>query len=130
MALRVACGTTARGPIANVVAHHLWNRLERSNHRHGLALSLGLGCVGNRRIGDFGRAVRPRRSLPLGPRQHGSSSRVRSAARSPESLEGQPQEAKVVSCGATKTALWPCLATGRAAEKSAVHTQNLGEYMN
>ena len=99
LALRVACGTTARGPLANVVAHHLWNRLERSNHRHGLTLSLGLGFVGNHRIGDVGRAVRPRRRLPLGPRRHGSSSRVRSAARSPESLESQPQEAEVVSCG-------------------------------
>eukprot|EP00964_Phaeocystis_antarctica_P132642 scaffold96777_cov63-Phaeocystis_antarctica.AAC.6 len=61
LASRVACDTAARGPMANPVAHHLWNRLERSDHRHGLALPLGLDFVGNAEsatlAGPHGRAA-------------------------------------------------------------------------
>ena len=67
--------------------------------------------VERRRTGDFGRASRPHRSLPLGPAWLSGSSSVRGAARSRAS---QPREARVVSCGTTKAgtpsrlrASWP-----------------------
>eukprot|EP00964_Phaeocystis_antarctica_P049526 scaffold28730_cov70-Phaeocystis_antarctica.AAC.3 len=59
-------------------------------------------------IGDFGRASRPHRSLPLGPERLGDASRMRGAAKR---LGGAPNEAGVVSCGASRTAA----PSGRAA---------------
>jgi len=55
--------------------------------------------------GDFGRASRPHRSLPVGLGRFSGGFRVRSAARS---LEGQSMEASVVSCGTAKAALSAC----------------------
>ena len=61
---------------------------------------LGVGLAARRRnIGDFGRASRPHRGLPSGPERLNGSSRARSAA---GSLESQPREARIASCGATE----------------------------
>ena len=76
----------------------------------GVGVGVGVGqqalaqlVAGRRRnIGDFGRASRPQRGLPSGPGRLSGSSRARSAA---GSLESQPREARVASCGATKAAL-------------------------
>ena len=53
-------------------------------------------------IGSFGRASGPHHALP---ERLSGSSRVRSLARS---LEPAPQEARVVSCGTTRTVLPTC----------------------
>ena len=68
-----------------------------------------------RRIGDFGQASRPHRSLPpLGPERLSGSSQARSVA---WSLETQPQRAKAASRrGTTRTTLSPCGAAVRRAD--------------
>ena len=55
--------------------------------------------VERRRIGDFGWASRLHRSLPFGLAWRSGSSSARDAAKS---RVGQPQKARVVSCGTTK----------------------------
>ena len=68
LASRVACNATARASQPDVptrppdpsyiaakpAAHHLWNRFERSDHRHGLALPLRLSVLGKCSLGDLG----------------------------------------------------------------------------
>ena len=64
-----------------------------------LGVGLAAGLTARRRnIGDFGRVSRPHRGLPSGPERLNGSSRARSAA---GSLESQPREARIASCGAT-----------------------------
>eukprot|EP00964_Phaeocystis_antarctica_P106888 scaffold71682_cov63-Phaeocystis_antarctica.AAC.1 len=92
---------TTPSPRANAsAASHL--ALEGSSSAFSMLLPASCLRVDTRRVGAFGRAARPRRSLPLSPERLSGSSRVRSAARS---LESQPPEARAVSCGTTKTAL-------------------------
>ena len=63
----------------------------------------GVGLAARQRnIGDFGQASRPHRGLSSGPERLNGSSRARSAA---GSLESQPREARIASCGATEAPL-------------------------
>ena len=76
--------------------------------------------VNGAEMSDFGRAARPHRSVPLGRGWLSGSFRVGSAA---VPREGQSQEARIVSCGATKRP-----ATVKAAVKAGCqgHCQHAG----
>ena len=82
--------------------------------------SFHLGGETQRNIGLWGAALRRSQGFPAEPEVLGLSSRVRRAA---PSLQIQPEETVVASCGPTKTAILTMLSRSTAERRTLVRVR-------